>query len=125
MPCAAPYVPGHTYHTSPPDTPADVKTLMRHGFPAEMAHRIVDSRGMENWEVLQTDCTALFWKKHWDRMDYRIAYDKWQRETGEDQRPRSSEAAAACAKECITTAEVVEEEEGGTAPERGCKCVIV
>ncbi|KAK6341684.1 hypothetical protein TWF696_008752 [Orbilia brochopaga] len=122
MPCAAPYVPGHTYHTSPPDTPADVKTLMRHGFPAEMAHRIVDSRGMENWEVLQTDCTALFWKKHWDRMDYRIAYDKWQRETGELEQSRTT--SEACTKECIaTTSEVVGE--GGTAPERGCKCVIV
>ncbi|KAJ6262862.1 hypothetical protein Dda_1419 [Drechslerella dactyloides] len=123
MPCAAPYIPGHTYHTSEPDTPTDVKTLMRHGFPAEMAHRIVDSRGMDNWEVLQTDCTALFWKKHWDRMDYRIAYDKWQRETGENDRPRPSEA---CAKEVITAGSAGEGSAGenGAVPERGCKCVI-
>ncbi|EWC44760.1 hypothetical protein DRE_06538 [Drechslerella stenobrocha 248] len=104
MPCAAPYIPGNTYHTSPPDASDDVKTLMRHGF------RIVDSRGMENWEVLQTNCTALLFKKHWDRMDYRIALENRQRSMDDW---GNSPAA------------FPEKDPEHPEPTRQCKCVIV
>ncbi|KAK6543318.1 hypothetical protein TWF694_000071 [Orbilia ellipsospora] len=72
MPCASPYLPYRTYHTFPPNASDDLKTLMRHGFKQEMAQSILDTRGMTNWEVLQTDCTALFFKKYWDRMNARM-----------------------------------------------------
>ncbi|EPS42760.1 hypothetical protein H072_3255 [Dactylellina haptotyla CBS 200.50] len=73
MPCASPYLPFRTYHTFPQDAPDDLKTLMRHGFKEDMAKRILETRGMTNWEVLQSDCTALFFKKYWDRMNRNIA----------------------------------------------------
>ncbi|KAF3910455.1 hypothetical protein ABW20_dc0107902 [Dactylellina cionopaga] len=52
---------------------------MRHGFKQEIALKILETRGMTNWEVLQTDCTALFFKKYWDRMNINIASRMRQR----------------------------------------------
>ena len=73
MPCAGIFKPCQTYHTFPEHASSDLRTLMRYGFPQGMAEKILETRGMTNWEVLQPDCTALLFKRYWDWMDMNIA----------------------------------------------------
>ncbi|KAF3196769.1 hypothetical protein TWF192_004672 [Orbilia oligospora] len=81
MPCAGIFTPCQTYHTFPENASSDLKTLMRYGFPQEIAEKVLDTRGMTNWEVLQPDCTALLFKKYWDWMNMNIASRRRRRGT--------------------------------------------